>query len=51
MNSAGTLPLLVAPFVAGVFGVQATLFGASAIAAAIGAAALAWTHAGNPKAA
>lgn len=49
MNSAGTLPLLVAPFVAGIFGVQATLFGASAIAAAIGADALAWTHAGNPK--
>lgn len=42
INSAGTLPLLVAPFVAGVFGVQATLFGASAIAAAIGCVALAW---------
>ncbi|MGN0070853.1 MAG: MFS transporter [Atopobiaceae bacterium] len=51
MNSAGTLPLLVAPFFADAFGVQATLFGASTIAAAIGAVALAWTHAGNPKAA
>ena len=51
MNSAGTLPLLVAPFFADAFGVQATLFGASTIAAAIGAIALAWTHAGNPKAA
>lgn len=49
MNSAGTLPLLIAPSVADVFGVQAALFGASTIAAVIGALALAWTHVGNPK--
>lgn len=43
MNSAGTLPLLVAPFLADAFGVQATLFSASAIAFAIGICALIWT--------
>ncbi|MGN0286914.1 MAG: MFS transporter [Atopobiaceae bacterium] len=34
-NSAGTLPLLVAPLVANVIGVQGTLFAASAIVAAL----------------
>lgn len=37
MNSAGTVPLLVAPAFAAVFGVQAVLVGASLLAAAVGA--------------
>ncbi|MGI6230883.1 MAG: MFS transporter [Tractidigestivibacter sp.] len=36
-NSAGTLPLLVAPFIADAFGVQQTLFAASALVALIAA--------------
>lgn len=36
MNSAGTLPLLVSPALAAVFGPQAVLFGASTLAALIG---------------
>lgn len=39
-NSAGTLPLLVAPLVANVLGVQGTLFAASAIVAALALAFL-----------
>ena len=38
MNSAGTLPLLVSPALADVFGPQAVLFGASTLAALIGLA-------------
>lgn len=41
-NSAGTLPLLVAPLVANVLGVQGTLFAASAVVAAIAVGALAY---------
>ncbi|MDO4849674.1 MAG: MFS transporter [Coriobacteriia bacterium] len=37
MNSAGTIPLLFAPALADAFGVQAVLFGASVMAAAVGA--------------
>ena len=37
MNSAGVLPLLVAPFVADALGVRATLFAASAMVAAVAA--------------
>ncbi len=37
MNSAGTIPLLFAPGLADAFGVQAVLFGASVMAAAVGA--------------
>ena len=36
MNSAGTIPLLFAPALADAFGVQAVLFGASVMAAAVG---------------
>lgn len=37
MNSAGTVPLLVAPALSGVFGVQAVLVSASLLAAVVGA--------------
>ena len=37
MNGAGVVPLLVAPFVAGALGVQATLFAASAMVAIVAA--------------
>ncbi|WP_322154645.1 MFS transporter [Paratractidigestivibacter sp.] len=36
MNSAGTLPLIVSPFLAEIFGVQGVLFGASTLSALIG---------------
>lgn len=45
MNSAGVVPLLVAPFVAGALGVQATLFAASAMVAAVAAAFVVRTRA------
>ncbi len=44
MNSAGVLPLLVAPFVADALGVQATLFAASAMVAAVAARFVARTR-------
>ena len=44
MNSAGVLPLLVAPFVADALGVQATLFAASAMVAAVAALFVARTR-------
>lgn len=50
-NSAGTLPLLVAPLVANVLGVQGTLFAASAIVAALALAFLLIVHNGEKNAA
>ena len=50
-NSAGTLPLLVAPLVANVLGVQGTLFAASAIVAALALAFLLIAHNGEKNAA
>lgn len=44
MNSAGVLPLLVAPFVADALGVQATLFAASAMVAVVAALFVARTR-------
>ena len=43
-NSAGTLPLLVAPLVANVLGVQGTLFAASAVVAVLAVAFLLLTR-------
>lgn len=45
MNSAGVLPLFVAPFLADAFGVQAVLFGASTMVAVVAAAFVARTRA------
>lgn len=45
MNGAGVVPLLVAPFVAGALGVQATLFAASAMVAIVAAGFVARTRA------
>ena len=50
-NSAGTLPLLVAPLVANVLGVQGTLFAASAIVAALALAFLLIARNGEKNAA
>ena len=36
LNSAGVIPLAIAPFLAATFGVQGVLFGASCIIAAVG---------------
>ncbi|RRF90000.1 MAG: MFS transporter [Coriobacteriaceae bacterium] len=47
MNSAGTLPLLVAPFLADAFGVQAVLFSASAMVAVIAAGFVVGTSRGR----
>lgn len=43
LNSAGVLPLLVAPFLANAFGVQPVLFGASTLTAVISAAFVVYT--------
>ena len=43
LNSAGVLPLLVAPFLANAFGVQPVLFGASTLTAVISAVFIAYT--------
>lgn len=42
LMSAGVVPLLAAPFLADVLGVQRVLFGASCIIAAVGAAFCMW---------
>lgn len=47
MNSAGTLPLLVAPFLANAFGVQAVLFSASAMVTVIAAGFVVGTSRGR----
>ena len=44
MNSAGVLPLFVAPFLADAFGVQAVLFGASTMVAVVAVAFVARTR-------
>ena len=43
LNSAGVLPLLVAPFLADAFGVQPVLFGASTLTALISGAFIVYT--------
>ena len=42
LNSAGVLPLLVAPFLANALGVQPVLFGASTLTAVISAVLVAY---------
>lgn len=49
MNSAGTLPLLVAPFLANAFGVQAVLFSASAMVTVIAAGFVVGTSRGRGR--
>jgi MFS-type transporter involved in bile tolerance (Atg22 family) len=49
LNSAGVLPLLVAPFLADAFGVQAVLFSASALVAIVAAGFVVGTGRGRGR--
>lgn len=49
LNSAGVVPLAIAPFLAQVFGVQEVLFGASCIIALVGGVSYAWRRASHAR--